>query len=87
MTMIRVNIHEIKAKLSHYIEMVEGGERVVVCRRNVPVAELRGMRTEPRGAPLLGSAIGQGQILPAFFEPMTQEELALWEGGSSGSAR
>jgi len=80
--MIRVNIHEAKARLSHYIGMVEAGEHVVVCRRNVPVAELRPLPgPDPGIAPVLGSAAGQGRILPDFFEPMSEEELALWEGG------
>jgi prevent-host-death family protein len=84
MIMIRVNIHEIKAKLSHFIEMVEAGESVVVCRRNVPVAELRPLGREPDARrPQLGSAAGQGRILPGFDEPLTEDELVLWEGGSS----
>ena len=51
MTMIVVNIHEAKAKLSEYLDKVAAGERVVICKRNHPVAELRAVeqkRTEPR---------------------------------------
>jgi prevent-host-death family protein len=80
--MIKVNIHEIKARLSHYIELVEGGEQVVICRRNVPVAEVLPVAdTAPEAKPRLGSALGQGRVLPAFFEPLPDDDLALWEGG------
>jgi prevent-host-death family protein len=51
MTMIVVNIHEAKARLSEYLEAVAKGERVLICKRNQPVAELRAVeqrRTEPR---------------------------------------
>ena len=51
MTMIVVNIHEAKAKLSEYLDAVAKGERVLICKRNQPVAELRAVeqkRTEPR---------------------------------------
>ena len=39
--MIRVNMAELKANLSSYMERVEGGETIVVYRRNVPIAEIR----------------------------------------------
>jgi prevent-host-death family protein len=38
--MIRVNVFEAKAKLSEYLDQLARGERVVICRRNHPVAEL-----------------------------------------------
>jgi prevent-host-death family protein len=41
MTMLVVNIFEAKAKLSEFLEAVAGGERVLICKRNRPVAELR----------------------------------------------
>ena len=43
MVMIRINIAEEKAHFSRYIESVERGETVTVCRRNVPVAEIRAL--------------------------------------------
>jgi len=39
--MIRVNVHEAKVYLSRYLDRVVEGETIIVCRRNVPVAELR----------------------------------------------
>lgn len=38
MVMNKVNIHQIKARLSEFLELVERGERVLICRRNPPVA-------------------------------------------------
>lgn len=35
-----VNVAEFKKRLSSFIDLVEGGETVEVCRRNVPVARL-----------------------------------------------
>ena len=48
MTMIMVNIFEAKAKLSEFIEATAQGERVLICKRNVPVAELRPVATAQR---------------------------------------
>ena len=80
MTMIVVNIHEVKAKLSEYLEAVERGERVMICRRNQPVAELRAVerkRTTPRP---LGLAKGKIKILPSFFDPIFDLQSSLSHG-------
>ena len=40
-TMIRINIAEAKSRLSNYLERVERGETIILCRRNVPIAGIR----------------------------------------------
>ena len=79
--MIKLNIYEIKTNLSKYIEMVERGETVVVCKRNVPIAEIRPIEKKKSRKPILGSAVGMGEIRPSFYEPMSEDELRLWEEG------
>jgi prevent-host-death family protein len=83
MVMIQVNIFEIKAKLSEYLDRAARGEHIVICRHNKPVAELRplsGSRREPRPiGPLPGRPTFD--IAPSFFEPLPDDELELWEGG------
>ena len=37
--MKNVNLHEAKARLSALVDQVAGGEVLLICRRNVPVAE------------------------------------------------
>jgi antitoxin (DNA-binding transcriptional repressor) of toxin-antitoxin stability system len=79
-----VNIHEAKARLSEYLDLVESGERVLICRRNQPVAELRAVAT-PRTAPRpLG---GTPLELPAtFFEPLPEEVTAGFYGEPGSGA-
>jgi prevent-host-death family protein len=80
MTMIMVNIHEAKAKLSEYLEKAAAGERVLICKRNEPIAELRAVeqkRTEPRP---IGGAKGI-VIPPSFFDPMPDEWLDTFYNG------
>jgi prevent-host-death family protein len=80
MTMIVVNINEVKAKLSEYLDAVAKGERVLICKRNQPVAELRAVerkRTEPR---TIGGVTGI-VIPPSFFDPMPDEFLDAFESG------
>jgi prevent-host-death family protein len=81
MVMLMVNIFEIKAKLSEYLDRAVAGERVVICRHNKPVAELRAVadvRTEPRPiGPLPGRPTFE--IAPGFFEPLPETDFEQWE--------
>jgi antitoxin (DNA-binding transcriptional repressor) of toxin-antitoxin stability system len=71
MTMKKVNIFELKAKLSEYVDLVEHGETLVVYRRNQPVAELRGMAAKRQTErPLGGMTL---ELTPGFFEPLPPE--------------
>ena len=38
--MIKLNIHEAKTHLSKYLSKLEQGEKIVLCKRNVPIAEI-----------------------------------------------
>jgi prevent-host-death family protein len=82
MVMIVVNTHEAKARLSEYLEAAAGGERVLICKRNQPVAELRPVaaaRTELRP---VGGAKGRLVVPDAFFEPLPADVLDGFEGTS-----
>jgi len=83
--MLKVNVFEIKAKLSEYLDRAIQGERIVICRHNKPIAELRpldGVRTEPRPiGPLPGEPTFE--VPASFFEPMSEDELDLWDRGAT----
>lgn len=72
--MIKINIAEAKANLSGYLKRVEDGETILLCRRNVPIAEIRPVpaaRTRPR--PI---GIDRGMTVPdSFFEPLPDQLL------------
>lgn len=72
--MLRVNIAEAKARLSSVLESVQRGETVVLCRRNVPIAEIRALPGLPAGERPVG--IDRGMKIPdSFFEPLPDEML------------
>lgn len=79
MTMIRLNVHEAKTHLSRYLAMVEEGEVIILCRRNVPIAEIRGIRRRKEPRPF-GLAKGEFEVTEAFFEPLPDEILDAFEG-------
>lgn len=79
--MIKINIAEAKANFSRCIESVERGETITVCRRNVPVAEIRSLPQPLRERRPVG--IDRGMKIPAsFFEPLPDSVLAAFEGGN-----
>ena len=80
MTMIVINIYEAKAKLSDYLDAVARGERVLICKRNQPVAELRAVE-QKRTAPRTIGGVAGIVIPPSFFDPMPDEFLDAFESG------
>lgn len=76
-----VTIHQAKTTLSRLIAEVEAGEEIVIHRGRVPVARLVPIEA-PRVKRVPGGLTGQIVWSDAFFEPMSEEELRLWEGGS-----
>ena len=78
--MIKVNIQEAKTHLSRYLEQVEKGDVVIVCRHNRPVAELRSIGPVPiRPVRVAGLLKGKISYKPNAFDPMTDEELAEFD--------
>jgi antitoxin (DNA-binding transcriptional repressor) of toxin-antitoxin stability system len=80
--MIKVNIQEAKTHLSRYLDLVEKGDVIIVCRHNRPVAEIRAVQAVPvPPARVAGLLKGCVHWEPDAFAPMTDEELAEFEGG------
>ena len=78
--MIRINIHEAKTGLSRHLVRVEQGESFLICRRNVPIAELRPVpptRDEPRP---IGLCEGEIVVPDSFFEALPDDLLDAFEG-------
>ena len=77
--MSMVNVAEAKAKLSEYLDAVARGERVIICNRNKPVAELRPVEEAATGPRDLTPMFpGETFITDAFYQPMTEAELSEW---------
>lgn len=85
MTMIVINIHDAKAKLSEYLEAVAAGERVLICKRNRPVAELRAVAAAPAEPRKVGGAKGRITVPPAFFDPLPDDVVGAFYGESEAA--
>ncbi len=79
---MKLNIHEAKTRLSDAIAHAEAGERVLICKRNTPVAELRALH-KPSGKPRpFGLLKGRFRVPARFFEPLPDSLLDEFEGRS-----
>ena len=77
--MIKVNIAEAKASFSQIVNAAIQGERVVLCRHNVEIAEIRPLPQQPRKLRPVG--IDEGMEIPdSFFEPLPEDLLRAFEG-------
>ena len=74
---MQITIHAAKTNLSKLIEAVERGEEVIIARGNKPVARL--VPVEPKQKFRFDVAPFAGIPMPDFLEPMSEEELRLWE--------
>jgi antitoxin (DNA-binding transcriptional repressor) of toxin-antitoxin stability system len=78
--MIRLNIHEAKTHLSRYLDELAKGEIIILCKRNIPIAEIRPIHPQRKDHRPLGLARGEFEVTPTFFEPLPDEILASFNG-------
>lgn len=79
--MITATIFEAKTKLSELVKKAQKGETVIITsgRDKTPVAKLEAI--QPVNKKRLGVLETPDFILgDAFWEPLPEEELRLWEG-------
>ena len=81
--MIKINIHEAKTHLSRYLAQLEKGEVIVLCKRNVPIAEIRPRPRPATGKRKIGFMKGRFSVPRSFFEPLPGEILNAFEAQRS----
>ena len=82
--MVRATIFEAKTNLSALVKKAQAGETVIITsgRSKTPVAKLCPAEpVQPRAKKRLGVMETPGfELGEAFWEPLPEEELRLWEG-------
>lgn len=77
---MKVSVQAAESNLSELIDAAHSGEDVVIARDGQPVARLVPVSVERRTFKF-GILEGKLGKMPDFFEPMSEEDLLLWEGG------
>ena len=78
--MIKLNMHEAKTHLSKYLAKLKAGERILLCNRNHPIAEITALPKPPVQSRPIGLAKGRFSVPRTFFEPLPDELLHAFEG-------
>jgi antitoxin (DNA-binding transcriptional repressor) of toxin-antitoxin stability system len=78
--MIKLNIHEAKTHLSKYLAQLKAGERILLCKRNQPVAQITPLPEAPTRPRAIGLAKGTFTVPRSFFEALPDELLDAFEG-------
>lgn len=73
-----VNVHEAKTQFSKLLERAHRGETIVLAKAGKPYARLVPLETAAPRKP--GALKGKFALTKAFFAPLPEEELRLWEG-------
>lgn len=74
---MQVNVHQAKSQLSKLIEAALRGEEVIIARGDVPVVKV--VPVAEKSKFIIGLPEFAGLSCPDFLEPMSEEELQLWE--------
>ena len=75
-----MNLYEAKTQLSSLVDKAAAGEEIVIAKNGTPMAKLVAFKPARRKP---GRLKGKIWISPDFDAPMTEEELASWEGNDS----
>ena len=78
--MIKLNVHEAKTHLSKYLAKLKAGERILLCKRNRPIAEITALPETPTHARPIGLAKGRFTVPSNFFDPLPDALLEAFEG-------
>jgi antitoxin (DNA-binding transcriptional repressor) of toxin-antitoxin stability system len=73
-----VTIHTAKTTLSQLLAHVEAGEEIILARGKEPIAKLVPFQPPPIKRQF-GALRGIVSVGPEFFEPLPEQELAVWE--------
>jgi len=81
--MINLNINEVKANLSSCLARIAKGEKVIICKRNKPVAEIRPIRTPTKKKRPIGLAKKEYPAMAldnSFFNPLPDDIVDAFSG-------
>lgn len=64
-----INVYQVKTRLSYYLGLVQKGKRIVISKRNVPIAELLPIRKDSSKR-ALGRCDEPFEVPDDFFKPL-----------------
>lgn len=78
--MKQLNIYELKAHFSEYIDEVHDGKTIIIAKAGKPWAKLVPLKESPKKKFQFGTMKGKIKMAKDFDAPLPQEILDLFEG-------
>ena len=83
MATVELDMHEAQSHLSRHVTALKQGDRIPLCRRNEPVAEIRLLPETNKQPRSIGLGKGLAEMSDSFFDPLPDDILDLFEGKSN----
>ena len=83
MATVKLDMQEAQSHLSRHVTALKQGDRILLCRRNEPVAEIRLLPESNKQPRPVGLGKGLVEIPDSFFDPLPDDLLDLFEGKSN----
>ncbi len=80
--MNKVNIHEAKTHLSAILAKLRPGDKILICRRNTPIAELRALPSASTKRRPIGLEAGKLKVPRGFFEALPDDVIESFHAAS-----
>jgi antitoxin (DNA-binding transcriptional repressor) of toxin-antitoxin stability system len=78
-----VTTHQAKSQLSKLIAAALAGEEIVIARGSEPLVRLTPVQAPPTKTRTPGRLKGAVGFDEAYFDPLPEDELELWNGKSA----
>ena len=75
-----LDIHEAQTHLSEHVAKLEQGDRIILCRRNRPVAKILPISAPVAQPRPMGLGKGLAEVPDSFFDPLPGDILARFDG-------
>ena len=72
---LKLNIRQTKTRLSAILAKLRPGDKVLICRRNTPIAEIRALPSASSKRRPIGLDAGKLKVPQSFFEPLPNEVI------------
>lgn len=83
MATVKLDMQEAQTRLSRHVTALKQGDRILLYRRNAPVAEIRLLPESNKQPRPVGLGKGLVEIPDSFFDPLPDDILDLFEGKSN----
>lgn len=77
--MMKLNIHQAKTHLSAILAKLKPGDKILICRRNTPIAEIHALPSASGKRRPVGLEAGRLKVPQSFFESLPDDVIESFD--------